>query len=133
MHSEAKQANQQNLEHRKLYCKGQARRMGGSCSKDLNLPGVLGNSFIGKIWGEGCRVRDFLLIGLWWGNKGDVSGISTFWFQPVWGLHACGQHEVTILHLVGVLVSTEQLKDMHEIVIYPPSGGTSSPVTLLSY
>ena len=36
----------------------------------------------------------------------------------------CGQHVVTILYLgvwVGsVLVSAEQLKDMHQIVIYVP-------------
>lgn len=30
-----------------------------------------------------------------------------------------GQHAVTILHLGGgVLVSTEQLEDMHQIIIY---------------
>ena len=29
------------------------------------LDGLGGEVFIGKIWGEGCRVCDFLLIG-WW-------------------------------------------------------------------
>lgn len=29
------------------------------------FPGV----FIGKIWGESCRVCDLLLISLWWGNR----------------------------------------------------------------
>ena len=58
---------------------------------------------------------------------------STFWFPLVCGLHACGQHVVTILHLGrgGVLVSGEQLQDLPQIVIYTPSGGTRSPVTLL--
>ena len=49
---------------------------------------------------------------------------STFWFQPVWGLHAFGQQVVIISHHVGVLVSAEQLKGMHQIVIHIPSGGT---------
>ena len=51
------------------------------------------------------------------------------------GVRACGQHVAAILHLGGwggVLVSTEQLKDMHQIVIYILSGGTGSPVTLWS-
>ena len=47
-----------------------------------------------------------------------------FWFQPVWGLRACGQHVGTILHLGGVLVSAEQLKDTCHIVMYIPRGGT---------
>ena len=32
---------------------------------------------------------------------------------------------------MGVLVSAEQLKDTHQTVIYIPSGGTRSPLTLL--
>ena len=38
---------------------GQVRRTGGLCSKTPNSLLVL----TGKIWGEGCRVCDFLLIG----------------------------------------------------------------------
>ena len=35
--------------------------------------------------------------------------------------------------LVGVLVSVQQLKDMHQaVVIFIPSGGTRCPVILLS-
>lgn len=33
---------------------------------------------------------------MFWGSLS-----STFWFKPVWGLHACGQHKETILHLGG--------------------------------
>ena len=55
----------QSLEQRKVYCKGPARETDGSCSKDPNSPKVLGESFKGKTWGEGCRVCDFLLTG-WW-------------------------------------------------------------------
>lgn len=34
------------------------------------------------------------------------------------GLHACGHHVVSILYWLGVIVSAEQLKYMHQIVIY---------------
>ena len=34
---------------------------------------------------------------------------------------------------VQVLVSAEQLKGKHQIAIYIPSGGTRSPVSILSY
>ena len=33
---------------------------------------------------------------------------------------------------VGILVSAEQLKDMYHIVTYIPSGGTKSPLIVLS-
>ena len=43
---------------------------------------------------EGCdQLVDILLIG-WQGGKQE-SASSTFWFQLVWGLHACGQHTFT--------------------------------------
>ena len=38
------------------------------------------------------QLVDLLLIG-WWGGKWE-SASSTFWFQPLWGLRACGQHTV---------------------------------------
>ena len=51
---------------------------------------------------------DILLIDWWWRNRGSTS--LTFWFQPVWGLRACGQHAVNFFYLVGVSVSAKQLK-----------------------
>ena len=45
------------------------------------------------------QLVDILLIG-WWGGKW-ASASSTFWFQLVWGLRACGQHAVNFSHLVG--------------------------------
>ena len=44
-------------------------------------------------------------------------------FQPVRGLCACGQHAVNFFHLVGVLISAKQLKD---IVLCIPLGGTKT-------
>ena len=35
----------------------------------LRNPGLQGKVFIGKIWVEGCRECNFLLIALWWGNR----------------------------------------------------------------
>ena len=66
MHSEAKQTKRSEFGAVKDLLQGQARRMGDSCSKTPKLPdGFQGEVFIGKIWGEGYRVCDFLLIG-WW-------------------------------------------------------------------
>ena len=65
MHSEAKQTEMLEFGAEKGLLQDQARRMGGSCSKTLNSLGFQGEAFIGKIWGEGCRVCDILLIG-WW-------------------------------------------------------------------
>ena len=39
----------------------------------------------------------------------------TFWFELVWGLHA-----VNFFHLVGILASSKQLKDMAQNIIYKP-------------
>ena len=82
---------------------------------------------------EGHRVCDKLLhnslIGCWWGNRVMFleSQSSTFWFQLVWGLRACGQHTVNFFHLVGVLVSAQRLKVMAHEIIYSPWGGTQGP------
>ena len=52
--------------------------------------------FKGNTRGEGHSVRDqlvdILLIGWWCSNKVifQESQSSTFWFQPVWCLCACG-------------------------------------------
>ena len=59
----------------------------------------------------------------WWDNQESTS--STFWFQPVWGLPACEQHEVNVFHVVGVSVSAT--KDMAHIIIYNAWGGTKGP------
>ena len=46
----------------------------------------------------GCVISsDTLLIG-WWRLIGSLTS-STFWFQMVWGLCACGQHTVNFFHL----------------------------------
>ena len=45
---------------------------------------------------------------------------SDFWFQLVWDLCAGDQHVVNFFHLLGVLVSAEQLKDMAQDFIYNP-------------
>ena len=68
---------------------------------------------------RGCGdLMGILLIGGWWGKWESAS--STFWFQQVWGLRACGQQTVNRSHLVGVSVSAEQLKG---IVVCVPWGG----------
>ena len=46
------------------------------------------------------------------------SALSIFTLQLVWGLHASGQHAVDFFHLVGVLISEKQLKDLDQDIIY---------------
>ena len=55
--------------------------------KKPELPdGFQGVVFIEKIWGEGYRVCDFLLIGWWGGNRAVLQ-------------ESCAQPAVTIIHL----------------------------------
>ena len=55
------------------------------------------------------QLVDVLLIGWWWGKRESAS--PTFWFQTVWGLHACGKYAVNFFHLMRVSVAAKQLKD----------------------
>ena len=94
---------------RERFIAGPSKENGWLMLKKPKLPnGVGGEVFIGKIWGEGCRVCGFLLIGWWWGNRAVLQ-------------ESCAQPEVTILHLGGGLSSAEELKD---ITMYIPWGGT---------
>ena len=56
-----------------------------------NLEGVVRSCIILVQRGRDQHV-DILLIGWWWGKWESTS--STFWFQLVWGLRACGQRTV---------------------------------------
>ena len=91
------------LEWRKVYCRTQQGEQGGSRSERTELPDDFrGRDFIGKFWGEGCRVCDLPLIGWWGGNRVVFQeSQSAFWFQLAWGPCARAQPEVTFLHLSG--------------------------------
>ena len=52
----------------------------------------------------------YLLINWWWGKRESAS--LTSWFQPVWDLHACGQHTIHFSYLVGISVSAKWLKNI---------------------
>ena len=107
---------------------GQARRMGSSCSKTLNSLMAFRKASLGvKV--VGSLIMDILLIDWWWGDRVVFweSQSSIFFFQLVWGPCACGQHSVNLFHLVGVLVSVRQLKDMAQDTIYSSWGGTKGP------
>ena len=45
---------------------------------------------------------------------------AAFWFQPIWNLHACGQHAVNFFHLGGLSVPAKQLKNVAQNIIYGP-------------
>ena len=53
----------------------------------------------------GWVIRSDLLLISWW--QGHQESTSTFWFQLVWGLHACGQQTVNFFHLMGVSVTAK--------------------------
>ena len=104
--------------------------------KRPKLPdGFQGRVFIGKIWGEVCRVYDLPLIGWWCSNRWlsfPESQWSAFWFQPVWGPCACVQPEVTILHLGRGLSFSRRTQKY--IVMNIPWGGTRIlPITALLF
>ena len=69
---------------RERFMAGPSKKNRQFVLKRPELPDALGASiFKGRIWSEGCRVCDFLLIGWWWGNRD----------------HA--QPEVAVFHLRG--------------------------------
>ena len=63
-----------------------------------------GKVFAGKIWGEGGKECDLLLIGSWWGNR-------------VVPQEFCAQSEVIILHMGGALVLAKKKKSNWDILM----------------
>lgn len=64
VHSETKQTKILEFGAEKGFLQGLARRTSGCCSKTPNSPhGFQGRVLKSKIWGEFCRMCDFLLIG----------------------------------------------------------------------
>ena len=96
--------------------------MGSQRSRDSNSLIAFRKGFKREGEGQGCRVCDqpvgILLMGCWDGDW--ESTLSTFWFQPVWVLHACGQHAVNFFHLGGLSVPAKQLKNVAQTSIYGP-------------
>ena len=82
-----------------------------------------------RIGERGCGVCDQLvdifLIGWWWGNLESTS--STFCFQLVWGLRACGHHTVNSSTWWGFQYLLKGSKDMAHNIIYSPWGGVRCP------
>ena len=74
---------------RKVYCWAKQGEQSAHVQKSLTPWWFWGRVFIGKIWGEWCRMCDFVW---WWGNRAI--------FQEF-----CAQPEVTVLHLGGGLSS----------------------------
>ena len=69
-HSEAKQTKTLEFGAQKGLLQGLSKEKGQLMLKRPKLPDSFGGRvFKDKIWGEGCRVCDFLLIGWWWGNR----------------------------------------------------------------
>ena len=104
------------LSHKSILhlVQSQAVRTGSSCLKDLNFPLALRQGFKSNVWDESYRMCaqfvDFLLVGWWWRDRVMHQECQSS------GSNQTGVYVlmVSILCLgvyVGVLVSTEQLKD----------------------
>ena len=109
-HSEAEQTETSEFGAEKGLLQGQARKMGELCSKTWTPQWFSGEVFIGKSWGEGCRVCDFLLIGWWWGKWG-VPGL---WIISLLISTSLGfQHVVTIFWNRRGAGRAQLLKEWH--------------------
>ena len=103
-----------------IYCKAKQSVWAANAQKDWTPHWLLGKGFQRQGKGESCEVLDqlvdILLIGWWWHNQESTS--STFWFQLVWGLHVHGHHAVNSFHLMGVLISVKQLKNVCQVLSF---------------
>ena len=71
------------------------------------------------------------MISSWtffWGKWESTS--PTFWFQQVWGLHACGQQTVNFFHLVG---GSQYLQNSLKILLCVSLDGNQDPAPRLHY
>ena len=57
-------------------------------------------SLIQRLRSRRAQLGEPFLTGGWWGPWESAS--SAFWFQPVWGPRAWGQHAVAVFHPVGL-------------------------------
>ena len=71
-----------------IYCfvQCQARKMGGSCSKDPNSLMAFRKVFLKTIFWLRVAASEFSSDSLMVRQQGDISGIVNLWFQPVWSL-----------------------------------------------
>ena len=97
--------------------------------KRLKVPDSFQERFLKRGWGTGlqglwpaCGYSSDGLVGRWLGIN-----IINLWFQPVWVLHACGQHAVNFFHLGGLSGSAKQLKDVAQNIFYSPWRGAKVP------
>ena len=108
---------------RERFMTGPSKENGSLVFKRLELPdGFLETVFIGKVWGEVCRVCDLPLIGWWWSNamvfqESQLSALGSNQF----GVHACVQ--LSPPRRRGPWFCRE-LRDMYQMVMHIPSGGT---------
>lgn len=84
------------LEQRKIYWKATQGKRVACAQKCPTSWWFEERLFIGKIWGEGHRMRGFLLTGWWWSNSAV--------FQK-----SCSQPKVAFFHLGGAFIPAEEL------------------------
>ena len=76
--------------------------------------------FLQGRWGRQCSVgahlQHYSLVGWWWGSRVVSWALtsSVLRLQLVWGLPAHAHHAVNFFHLVRLLVSAEQPRNVHQ-------------------
>ena len=115
-----------------IYCRASNKESRQLMLKRPRLSdGFQGQTFKGRVREVGDRMWDqlvySLLIGWWWDRK---LMSSTFWFQPVWGLRACGQHAVNLLSPPG---SFHVCKAAQRYCYVYPLRGNQDPTPRLHY
>ena len=121
MHSEAKQTKMLEFETEKGLLQGLCKVNGQLVLKRPKFPdGFQGRVFIGKIWGEGCRVCNLPQI---------VGSEVTGWYSRNLDHQSSGSNQSGVhMHVlslklpsstwVGGLVPVEELRDTYQIVMY---------------
>ena len=125
MHSEAKQTEPLECGADKGLLQGSSKEYGWLMLKRPKHPDKFqGRVFKGKVRERvaGC-VCDHLvhsaLVGWWWGNRVVSQGLTSILrLHPVWRLCIHGHHAVNFYHLVGVLVSAKQLRNVYQTLLY---------------
>ena len=92
---------------------------------------VLPDGFQVRVWGEGSKMNDFLLIGCWWGNSVvfQESQSPVFWFRPVCCLSSWSPSSTW----VGAFVPAGELKHSFRLLLHPLQRNSRTFVLSLQY
>ena len=104
-----------------IYCKVPDKESGtDKAQKSLNSPMGFRKGFLNARWGKGvagCVISSCTIL---WFVDGEVTGqchIISPQALVLWGLCVHGHQAVNFFHLLGVLASVDQLRNVHQILL----------------